>query len=286
MNVWRRLHEQPWWVRGPAKVAFFLLVTGLVLYPKFWLIPTWIERLRNMQSVLDPSSVHLAPLEAEVRAAIPENADTPTIRAAVEKTVFERIPYGWDWDTWGVMDWLPTVDEVFQHGKDDCDGRAVVAASLLRRMGIQADLVSDILHVWVITPEGELMRPTSAEHTLVSGPQGTEVTITPGLIRNLGRGVSYGVAAFPFERGVIILAALTAVLIHPWSSFWRRVAGALMLWIAFTTIRQTGMSASLDGSLVEAVQTWAGWAVALAGALTLAIRAAAAAPRSEPAPPG
>lgn len=284
MNVWRRFHARPWWLRAPAKAFFFVLVTALVLYPKFWLIPTWLERLRDMNSVIDPTSEHLAPLEAEVRAALPPGAESESIRRLVEQTVLIHVPYAWDWDTWGVMDWLPTVDEVFAHGKDDCDGRAVVAASLLRRLGVEANLVSDVLHVWVVTPQGELMQPTSSERTLVSGPQGTELNITPGVIRNLGRGLSYGVAAFPFERGVMILAALSAVLIHPWSSFWRRVAGVLLLWIACTTIRQVGMAASLQGGMLEAAQTWAGWVVALVGALTLAVRTAGGAPHSEPAP--
>lgn len=284
MNAWRRFHARPWWVRGPVKVAFFLVVTGLVLYPKFWLIPTWIGRLSNMNSVLDPQNPHLAPLEAEVRAQVTQDADIPALRAAVEKIVLKDVPYAWDWDTKGVMDWLPTVEEVFEAGADDCDGRAVVAASLLRRMGIHANLVSDILHVWVETPQGELMRPTSAEHTLVSGPQGTQVTITPGLVKNLGRGISYGVGAFPFWRGAMILAALALVLAQPWSSVWRRVAGVLLLWIAFTTVRQSGMQASLAGDLTDELQTWVGWGVALAAVLTLAIKAGAAAPHSAPAP--
>lgn len=284
MSAWRRFHERPWWLRGLIKAVFLAVVTALVLYPKFWLIPTWIGRLRNMQSVLDPENPHLAPLEAEVRAAVPEEADVPAVRAAVEKTVLEHVPYAWDWETWGVMDWLPTVEEVFATGRDDCDGRAVVAASLLRRMGIEANLVSDVLHVWVATPGGELMRPTSAEHTLVSSPQGTQVSITPGLLRNLGRGVSYGIAAFPLERGAMILAALAIALLHPWSSFWRRVAGVLLLWIAFTTIRQSGIDASLTGGLAVSLQTAAGWMVAFAGVLTLAIKAGVGVPHSPPAP--
>ena len=44
----------------------------------------------------------------------------------VEKFVYGHVPYAWDWDTWGVADYLPSVAEVRRMGREDCDGRAVV----------------------------------------------------------------------------------------------------------------------------------------------------------------
>jgi hypothetical protein len=161
-------------------------------------------------------------------------------------------------------------------GREDCDGRAVVAASLLQRMGYEAQLVSDVLHVWVDTPAGQTMSPTSAEKTIVSTPTGTKVNVTPGVIRNLGRGMTYGVGAFPLNREAIILAAIALLTMQPRSSVWRRIAGCLMLWIALTTLRQAGIDAAMHGRAADVAQSWAGWAMALAGWLTLAVRAGGA----------
>ena len=51
---WRRLHRRPRWVRWPVKAGFLLTVVALTLYPKVWLIPAWVQRLANLNTVLDP----------------------------------------------------------------------------------------------------------------------------------------------------------------------------------------------------------------------------------------
>lgn len=286
MNWWRRWHERRAWLRVPTKLALLAGVVALTLYPRLDYLPVWIGRLRNMASVLDPKHPGLAVFEADARARLTSEMGASDALGVVERVVYERVPYAWDWDTWGVVDYLPTVDEVLKLGREDCDGRAVVAASLLRRMGYQADLVSDVLHVWVDTPAGAAMNPTSAERTFVSTPTGTELNITPGVLRNLGRGMTYGVGAFPFGREIIIVAALALLTMQPRSSVWRRISGCLMLWIALTTLRGAGIRAAMNADTANLAQAWAGWAVALAGWLTLAIKAGAGRPDSGEVRPG
>lgn len=275
MAWWRRWHERRAWLRWPTKILILLLVITLTLYPRLDYLPIWIKRLQNMSSVLDPNHPGLAPFEADARAKLKPEMGPAQALGVVEEVVLRRVPYDWDWNTWGVVDYLPTVDEVLKMGREDCDGRAVVAASLLRRMGYEAELVSDVLHVWVDTPAGQTMNPTSAEKTIVSTPTGTKVNITPGVIRNLGRGMTYGVGAFPLGREVILTAAIALLTMQPRSSVWRRIAGCLMLWIALMLLRQAGIEAAMRGRPDDVVQSWSGWAMALAGLLTLAVRAGA-----------
>jgi hypothetical protein len=286
MNWWRRWHERRAWLRWPTKLALLTVVVGLTLYPRLDYLPVWIGRMRNMASVLDPGHPGLAAFEADARARMTPEMGAKDALGVVERVVYERVPYAWDWDTWGVVDYLPTVDEVLRMGREDCDGRAVMAASLLRRMGYQADLVSDVLHVWVDTPAGAAMNPTSSERTFVSTPTGTEINITPGVLRNLGRGMTYGMGAFPFGREFIIAAALALLTMQPRSSVWRRIAGCLMLWIALTTLHTAGIAAAMKSDAADLTQAWAGWAIALVGWLTLAIRAGAVQPGSAEVRPG
>jgi hypothetical protein len=280
LRTWRALNRWPWHGRCPLKILLLVIVVFFTLYPKFWLLPRTIERYGDMNSVLDPTYPELAPLEEQVRSELPASADAKATLAAVQKAVYQRIPYAWDWDIWGNCDYLPTVAEVFQKGREDCDGQAVVAASLLRRMGIQANLVSDILHVWVDTPRGETMSPTGGEKTLVGTPSGTRPNYSWKLLNNLGRGVSYGVAVFPIPREIIILVTLCALAIQPRSSFWRRVAGCLILWIAWGMLRDAGRQAAIQGQWLDVLHAWTGVALVLVGVLVLAIRAGAAPPRS------
>jgi hypothetical protein len=173
---------------------------------------------------------------------------------------------------WGNAEYLPTLAEVFEQGREDCDGRAVVAASLLRRMGHDAWLVTDLLHMWVETPKGETMSPTGGEKTFVGTESGTAAKASFRLVSNIARGLSYGVAVFPLLREMLILAALCVVLVQPRSPRWRRVAGCLVLVIALGLLRYGGRDAALSSDAYAVVATWGGLAAIAAGVVLLVIR--------------
>jgi hypothetical protein len=272
MSVWRAFNNLRWFLRWPLKFLLFAVATLLVLYPKVWLIPVALERLGDINALLDPQHPELGELEDDVLAELPPDAQASDILPAVQHAVCQRVPYAWDWEIWGVVEYVPTVAEVFERGREDCDGRAVVAASLLRRMGYDAWLVSDLLHVWVETPQGETMSPTGAEKTLVGTETGTEATLSFELVRNLGRGLSYGVAVFPLTRELTLLAVLCALAIQPRSSGWRRVAGCLLLWIGLDLIRDAGCPAALHGRIGDVAAVWLGAFVMMSGWLVLVLR--------------
>ena len=275
---WQRLHHRPRWVRWPLKAGFLLVVVALTLYPKVWLIPAWVQRLANLNSVLDPQHPGLASFQEDVTAAVGGSASLVDAAEPVEHVVCRRIPYAYDWETWGVMDYLPTVDEVLAAGREDCDGRAVIAASLLRRMGFEAWLVTDLKHTWVVARDDrgaepveiELMSPGAGERTLTGDETGTRTMLNLATIRNLARSLTFGVAVFPLVRELIIFAALCAILVHPWSPLWRRIAGCGVLLLALATLRAAGESAQTLAATPPLV--WTGVALLVAGCVTLAVR--------------
>lgn len=278
MDWWLRVHRWRCWVRWPLKGAVLILVIALVLYPKPWLLPRTVARLRNLDSTLEPGNPGLAEFEAQVRAEAKEGLNARQMLKHVQRVVYQRVPYAWDWDVWGVMDYLPTTAEVLEKGREDCDGRAVVAASLLRRMGYQAWLASDLKHTWVVTPAGETMSPGRGRKSIAAGPSGTRVLIDWGMIANVGRSMTYGVAVFPLTRELLILIALCAVTLHPWSGGRRRVAGCVLLLLALGLLRDSG---AVAGELARhPAWVWLGLALAVFGWLLLAIRGGG--PRSSP----
>ena len=280
MAAWQALNQARWYWRCPIKIIIFGIVTVVVLYPKLWLLPTTLHRYSNMNAVLDPRNPELAALEEQVSAQIEEQTNPHDALKVVQQVVYQRIPYAWDWEVWGVCEYLPTVDEVFAQGREDCDGRAVVAASLLRRLGYKAWLVSDMLHVWVETEQGETMSPTGGEKTLVGTDTGTITKISPSLLKNLVRGFSYGVAVFPLTRELIILLTFCLLSIQPGSCPWRRLAGCLVLWIAMDTIRGVGIQVAREGGTTQVLLAWSGGVLFLVGWLILALRVGDRRPRS------
>jgi hypothetical protein len=271
MGPWQTFHRRPAWLRWPIKTLLFAAVVLLTLFPKLWLVPTWLARLRNMNALVQPEHPGLAPLEEVARARAAQR-DPADLLAVVQELVYERIPYAWDWDTWGVMDYLPTTAEVLEKGREDCDGRAVLAAALLRRMGQPAWLLCDLKHVWIGTPAGETMSPGAGERTIESGPEGTRVQVTPGAVANVGRGLAYGIAVFPLGRELIIAAALGALAAQPRSSRARRAAGWALLAIGLLLMRRAG--ATPAGLALQPGLLWAGLACVAAGWLTLVIKGA------------
>jgi hypothetical protein len=269
MGFWVRFHRRSRWVRWPLKVLVFAAVVLVVLYPKLWLLPRHIARVADLESVLEPANPGLAPFETDVRSAGPETASAKQRLAVVEWVVYRRKPYAFDWDTWGVMNYLPSTAEALAMPRTDCKGRAVVAASLLRRMGDEAYLTADITHMWVVTPVGEIMSPGVGEKTLEGGPQGTQLRLTVGALANLVRGFGFGVAVFPLTRELIIVAALCALSMHPWSSNRRRVVGCLLVLLALGLLHD---STAVGASTCS--RPWLGWVglgVAVVGWITLVL---------------
>lgn len=232
IRLWRMVNGWRWFARIPTKVLFFGAVVTLALFPRFWLIPQYLTRITNMNGVLDPQNPGLAEFEAAVRARLPVNADAANIQVCVERVVYERIPYDWDWNVWGNMDHLPTVDEVLQRRVDDCDGRAVIAASILRRMGYKAWLVSDIVHTWVQTEQFETMSPRDSAKTFIATDTGTKFDARPSALLaaavNLAHGLGYGVNVFPLWRQLTILFAFCVVLLHPRGGVFRGISGSAL----------------------------------------------------------
>lgn len=269
----RRRRRLAGWLRWPLKTALFLAVLLFTLYPDPSLLARNVRHLANMSRMLDPANEGLAPLEAQVRERLGDaRHGAHETLAAVEKVVTRRLPYDWDWNTWGVADYMPTVSEALEMGREDCDGRAVVAASLLKRMGHEAWLVSDVRHVWVATKEGETMSPGRAGKGLVATPSGTRVTVTPSTAWNALSGLAYGVAAFPLVRELILLAALTLLSMQPRSAWLRRWAGMVTMLAGLLLVRLYGTTTGewSREALLSMVAGFAmlpvGWLILLTGA--------------------
>ncbi len=288
VRAWHALHRLPRRRRWPLKAGFFLLALLLVLYPRVWLLPVTIARMADTNTVIDPTEPRLAPLESQVRASLPDQPELAVVRRRVEQIVYQHIPYAFDWETWGVMSFLPTTAEVLDRRRADCEGRAVVAASLLRRLGYQAWLVADLKHMWVVARDPatdtaqELMSPGEGTKSVVATPEGTRIAFDLGLLANLGRGLSFGVAVFPLLRELIIVAALALVTLQPRSSVRRRGVGVALL-LASLFLLRAGHDPT-TGVATHPVWTWLGLSALGVGWLTLAVRGEAS--RSLPAPSG
>lgn len=213
--------------RIPAKLAILLATVFFVCFPNPSLFVEHVRRWRNPNQLVDPHSPALDPLAVEVQAQIPPDAAPADVLKTVEKYVLKRVAYEWDWNNWGNADFIPTVAETLQKGKEDCDGRAVVAASLLTRIGYPAQIVTDFSHVWVTTEYGDLMGPGQTQAIVATGEG---LKIKSSAWKPLAKALAYCVAPFPLPRELIILAVLWWLLLRIGiGAGWSLVALAFML---------------------------------------------------------
>lgn len=260
----------PWWHRllildglpGTARLgikAVILAATAfLVTYPLPDQFVRHVWRWRSPNQLIEPSHPGLEPLVEELRPRL-ENVPSPAqALRVVERFVYEKVPYEWDWNTWGAADYIPTVSEILSAGREDCDGRAVLAASLLTHLGYDAQIVTDFAHVWVKTPDGETMGPGKTK-AVVATPEGIQVQ--PGAVAQLAKSIGYGISVFPLYREAVLLLILWYLLLHRRSRWWMGVTGLVFLVAGLLTLRAGGR----DHLNLNFMQQWGGLGLMLAG---------------------
>ncbi len=196
------LNELRWYARLPLKWLIFGLTVLAVCFPYPRLAYRHLSHWRDPNALIEPEAPALQPWVAELRASLPADSPPKETLQHVQQFVHRKLPYEWDWNTWGLSDYLPTVEEAVSLGKEDCDGRAVVAASLLRNLGFESRIVTDFAHVWVQTNHGETMGP-GRRKAIVATETGINVNWR-GLVE-IPRALAYGVAVFPWRREMIVL---------------------------------------------------------------------------------
>lgn len=296
IDIARRSAWSRWYFRMPVKWLAFGVVVLFVLFPDPRLLIRQQSRMRDMNRMVTPDAPELGVWDAELNrqfdearkkqaATLPADKKTEELprlppreaQRLIERFTYDNVKYAWDWDTWGCADYIPTVAEMFAKGKEfadgfireDCDGRAVMAASLMRRFGYQADLVCDMRHVWVMTREGEWMGP-GRKKTIVATPQGQKVDYRSAA-SNLLVGWSYGVQVFPLVRELILWAAAFGLMIRRGGSWKCKLIGGALLLQGLLFMR-TGHMDPMHGAAAWPAWVGLGHMIGGFGALLLAGR--------------
>ncbi len=226
-NAWTRFQNGHWARRAIVKSAVLGLTLLAVCFPYPTLLVRHLERWRNPQSLIEPDQQALKPLLTNLKPRLQNVGEGPAALKVVQKFVYETIPYAWDWDTWGVADYIPTVSEVVQAGQEDCDGRAVLAASLLSNLGYRAELVTDMTHVWVKTDQGETMSPGTMTPFAESTDGG--IRYHWAALVNAPRSLALGIGVFPLERELIIAVVAILLSIRSDVRWWKFAVAMLAL---------------------------------------------------------
>ncbi len=167
--------------RGLAKLAVFALGLLLLLFPRVDLAFRQVGHFKSWEKLVDPKLPVMAAINAEIDKHLPPQATPQDELAFVQSWVERQIKYRFDWYSYGNVDYWPTAAEVWEARREDCDGRAVLAASILQARGFTtARLAVNLQHVWVVVePNDPKLKSTQAVGLM--SPAGKEGAVkTPG----------------------------------------------------------------------------------------------------------
>ena len=183
-----------------------------MLFPHPVLFFREVQRIGNVDGLIQTNLAAMAQINRDIDALLATNTVKLTEFKAVERFVYQRIRYQYDWDNWGNLDYWPTVAEVLERGREDCDGQAVLAASILRARGFtNARIVANLNHVWVAVDKVELMGPQADKNIRREG--GKTVVTFPAL-KTILDNIAF-LTKFPVARELILLFATLLVGYHP-----------------------------------------------------------------------
>ena len=128
--MWTQLARLPWVWRCFVKWTLLASVTIGVLYPHLNLLLRQAQHLRDVESLIPPDLPEIAAMNREIDARLATNTLRRDEFKTVERYVYQRVPYKYDWVNWGHLAYWPTTAEVLKRKREDCAGRAALAPSL------------------------------------------------------------------------------------------------------------------------------------------------------------
>lgn len=194
------------------------LVMLAVLYPNPGLGYRQLRHFLDFETMIEVDMPGMGEINAAIDASLPAGFSREVELAAVEKFVYEQVEYEYDWNNWLNVDYWPTAREVWERKREDCDGRAVLAVSILRARGYaDARLTGNFQHIWAEAGGRELMGPLK-EKSFVAETDRDGVSVTrvslPSFAENL-EVLALHIRVFPVFRNLLLFILPLLILILP-----------------------------------------------------------------------
>jgi hypothetical protein len=211
--LWIKLAALRFIWRLVIKLVLFAGVVLFVLYPNPVLFVEQLRHYVGVEALIQSNFSEMTMINREIDALLPADATRENEFKVIQRYVYQHIRYEYDWENWGNIDYWPPAEQVWQRKKEDCDGQAILAASILRSRGfVTAKLVGNFRHIWVAVDRDELMEPDREQTFKLEG--GKPILVLPSLDFAL-KAVAFYIAEFPGIRNLIIFFTLLVLCYHP-----------------------------------------------------------------------
>ncbi len=212
-RLWEYLARRGIFWRIIIKACILMIFILAVLFPNPVLLIRQLVAYGNLDALIQNDFEGIEQINQDIDAMLPETVTRKQEFDIVQQYVYEHIPYAYDWDNWLNVDYWPTAAEVWVHKREDCDGRAVLAASILRSRGFSsARLAGNIRHIWVAVDRDTLMGAEPEE--TIRREDGKTQIVLPSWELALGS-LAIGIADFQTVRSLLLYFGILLVCYHP-----------------------------------------------------------------------
>jgi hypothetical protein len=209
----------------------FAVLTLLVLNPNLKRAYLQVRHTLDPEGLIQTDFPSLPLINAQVDRLVAADAGQHSEARLVAKFVLKKINYVSDYENWGNIEYWSTPQETWDKRQEDCDGRAILAASILRSRGFHsARLVVGLDHMWVRVNENEknpteprdmvsLLKPNHdfslelhARSSVNDAVKLAEALVHPTALRDTG---THLFADIPPVRKAILISALILLCYFP-----------------------------------------------------------------------
>lgn len=262
-----------WMIKG----VFFASLVVVVLNPDLKRALVQIDHTLHPERLIQTNFPGLDSINRAIdRMMVKKGGSEPK---QVERFVLRNVRYVNDYENWNNIEYWPTAEQVWERRQEDCDGRAVLAVSILRSRGFEsAKLVVGLQHMWIQVDENEkdpllepkiigLLNPAKRRQFELDGsPDSTHyfgivrALLQPTALRDTSMGLLMDI---PSARKTILMLSLLILCYHPARDLKRLLAILLVGLVAANLLAQAD---PLEG-LVQPLMGLVIFGVALFGAL-------------------
>jgi len=132
------VEKRKWWKVILIIAGMLAIWTFVVCFPNPYIfVRNWV---RYARFPIDPSVIEI------IEDEIPDESEE------IEKFVRKLVKYEYDWQNYGVPDYVSTARQAVTRRRGDCEDRALVFASVLEAKGLPYDLKASLVHYWIDYP--------------------------------------------------------------------------------------------------------------------------------------
>ena len=210
---WNSLATLPWAGRVGIKLAVFVTVFLVVTLPNPLLTVKQVKAYLDTEALFDSQFPEMRTINAKIDSLLLDDYTFEQEYRTIVRFVYDEIKYEFDWDNWLNSEYWPSAREVWQRGREDCDGRAILAVAIFRSRGYaDANIVGSMQHLWIRVGDNELMGPDKEKLVVVE--DGKKRFLLPSFQYML-EAMAGHLHSYPLMRMVILLMTFLILLMHP-----------------------------------------------------------------------